>query len=178
MEPSKIMVNNSNLLAELQENDTDDFYSIMCVSGLFGVIQYQEMYYNKRPKRTSALTGHNYVIELMNGHAGRCFDMLRMEPPVLQELCEQLKEKTGLKDSRYVTALEQLAIFLLVLSHNESNRVVAERFQHSGETISKYFNLVLKKVCRLGVQIIRPPEQSIVPPEIRHNPKYWPFFKV
>lgn len=82
------------LLIELEEIDMDELYDVLHFLGLLGVEEYQEMYYNKRPKRTSALTGHNYVIELINGHTERCFDMLRMEPPVLIQLCETLKEKT------------------------------------------------------------------------------------
>ncbi|GAA0147370.1 hypothetical protein LIER_36504 [Lithospermum erythrorhizon] len=39
---------------------------------------------------------------------------------------------------------EQLAIFLSVVGQNKTNREMQERFQHSGETISRHFNNVLK----------------------------------
>ncbi|XP_028111967.1 uncharacterized protein LOC114310214 [Camellia sinensis] len=63
------------------------------------------------------------------------------------------------------------------LEKNERNRVVQERFQHFGQTISKYFNRVLKAVCRLGKQVIRPLDFDEVLAEIRHNPRFYPFFK-
>uniref|UniRef100_A0A0A0LCZ7 DUF8040 domain-containing protein n=1 Tax=Cucumis sativus TaxID=3659 RepID=A0A0A0LCZ7_CUCSA len=62
-----------------------------------------------------------------------------------------------IKASRYLTVQEKVAIFLLIISHNESNRIVVERFQHSGHTISLAFNRVLRKVCKLGLEIISPP---------------------
>ncbi|XP_058202540.1 protein ALP1-like [Rhododendron vialii] len=91
--------------------------------------------------------------------------------------CEALKVHTGLKHSRYLTVQEQVCIFLLVVGHNSRNRIIQERFQHSGETISKYFKRVLKAVCKLGKLIIQPPPFDEVPPEIMNNQKYWPFFK-
>ena len=56
--------------------------------------------------------------------------------------------------------------------------MAAERFQYSGETISRHFRKVLKAVCRLGKEIITPPSFDTTPPEILFNPKYYPFFKV
>uniref|UniRef100_A0A9I9E6S2 DUF8040 domain-containing protein n=1 Tax=Cucumis melo TaxID=3656 RepID=A0A9I9E6S2_CUCME len=86
----------------------------------------------------------------------------------------------NMKSSRYLTVQEKVAIFLLIVSHNENNRIAAERFQHSGHTISLAFNLVLRKVCKLGGEIIRPPNMNnmnTVPMEIVSNSKYYPFFK-
>ncbi|XP_028080060.1 uncharacterized protein LOC114281708 [Camellia sinensis] len=100
-----------------------------------------------------------------------------MEPDVFINLCEALKVYGKLEHSRYLTVQEQVCIFLLTIGLNERNRVVQERFQHSGQTISKYFNRVLKAVCRLGKQVIRPPDFDEVLVEIRHNPHFYPFFK-
>ena len=54
---------------------------------------------------------------------------------ICKRFCEDLKSKTNLKASRYLTVQEKVAIFLLIISHNESNRIAAEKFQHSGHTI-------------------------------------------
>ena len=118
------------------------------------------------------------MLEILNGHEARCYDCFRMNKDVFVLFCEELKERGNLKPSRYFTVQEQVAIFLLIISHNQRNRLVAERFQHSGHTISIYFNKVLKAICRIGVYIIRPPSFDVVPPQIRFNPKYYPFFKV
>jgi len=48
-----------------------------------------------------------------------------------------------LAHTRVVTVDEQLAIFLCIVSGNWSNRATAERFQHSGDTISRKVVLYL-----------------------------------
>ncbi|XP_059623167.1 protein ALP1-like [Cornus florida] len=83
----------------------------------------------------------------------------------------------GLKDSKFLTIYEQVAIFLLTLSYNQRNRVVAERFQHSTETISRHFYAVLHAVCQLGTHIIAPPDFSMIPNKIRGSPQFYPYFK-
>lgn len=158
------------------ETDSDDDTVIALVT--LALAEHYRRHYERTPCRTSILRGHDYVIEVLNGHDGRCEESFRMETHVFIAFCEALKEHGGLKHSRYLTVQEQVCIFLLAIGHNIRNRVIQERFQHSGETISKYFNRVLKAVCRLGKIIIQPPSFDEIPPQIMHNPKYWPFFKV
>ncbi|KAH0633741.1 hypothetical protein KY284_036527 [Solanum tuberosum] len=71
---------------------------------------------------------------------------------------------------------EQLAIFLFTLAHNERNRVVQNRFQHSGETISHYFNKCLKACLRLGKYYVIQAGKDISH-EISSNPFFYPWFK-
>ncbi|CAL5395826.1 unnamed protein product [Camellia sinensis] len=123
------------------DSDDENIQFLVCVA----LHEYCNTYLQPRPCRTSILQGHDYVLEILNGHERRSKENFRMEPDVFINLCEALK--------------------------------VYERFQHSGQTISKYFNRVLKAVCRLGKQVIRPPDFDEVPAEIRHNPRFYPFFK-
>ncbi|KGN65306.2 hypothetical protein Csa_017722, partial [Cucumis sativus] len=46
-----------------------------------------------------------------------------------------------------------------------------------GHTISLAFNRVLRKVCKLGLEIISPTNMYTIPMEIISNSKYYPFFK-
>ncbi|GMP62181.1 hypothetical protein CsSME_00024379 [Camellia sinensis var. sinensis] len=155
------------------DSDDENIQFLVCVA----LHEYCNTYLQPRPCRTSILQGHDYVLEILNGHERRSKENFRMEPDVFINLCEALKVYGKLEHSRYLTVQEQVCIFLLTIGHNERNRVVQERFQHSGQTISKYFNRVLKAVCRLGKQVIRPPDFDEVPAEIRHNPRFYPFFK-
>uniref|UniRef100_A0A9I9ED23 DUF8040 domain-containing protein n=1 Tax=Cucumis melo TaxID=3656 RepID=A0A9I9ED23_CUCME len=91
--------------------------------------------------------------------------------------CEDLKSQTNMKASRYLTVQEKVSIFSLIISHNESNSIVVENFQHSCHTISLAFNLVLRKVCKFGVEIISLPNMGTVPMKIVSISKYYPFFK-
>ncbi|GAV70022.1 LOW QUALITY PROTEIN: DDE_4 domain-containing protein, partial [Cephalotus follicularis] len=99
----------------------------------------------------------------------------RMEKHVFINFCEALQARGWLKKSRYVSIPEKVAIFLLILSHNERVRLVAERFQHWGWTISNNFHKVLKAACRLGKPIIKLPNFDTKC--LRLNPKYFPFCK-
>lgn len=132
----------------------------------------------RQPCRTSALTGYEYVQELIHGHPDRMFDSFRMELHVFVRLCETMKSAGFLDDSREVCVEEAMGIFILTVCHNTRNRMVAERFQHSGETISKHFNRVLKALCRYSHHIITPRYLAETPPEVLHNPRYYPWFEV
>jgi len=47
-------------------------------------------------------------------------------------------------------------MFLYTIALGATNRQVQERFQHSGETVSRNFNELLKTICLLAVDIIKP----------------------
>jgi hypothetical protein len=91
----------------------------------------------KNPYHTSSLTGLGWLTELYNGNANRFKEQLGMNKHVFSRLVQDLKRKTSLHDTRWVTAEEQVAIFCYTVVTNLPNRKVAERFQRSGDTISR-----------------------------------------
>ncbi|KAF5181631.1 CAI-1 autoinducer sensor kinase/phosphatase cqsS isoform, partial [Thalictrum thalictroides] len=95
--------------------------------------------FNKRPYRTDPLSGKQYVNNVFEGHEDRSLDVFRMRSNVLFDLCDALRERKLLHNTRYVSVEEQVSIFLYIVGKNDSNRTVADRFQHSGETISRHF---------------------------------------
>ncbi|KAJ9546513.1 hypothetical protein OSB04_019056 [Centaurea solstitialis] len=56
----------------------------------------------------SALTGHAYTLELLNGSNTQCVELMH---------------------SRNITVEEKMAIFLTIIGHNERYRMVKRRFQ-------------------------------------------------
>ncbi|XP_043694280.1 putative nuclease HARBI1 [Telopea speciosissima] len=56
-------------------------------------------------------------------------------------------------------------------------RDIAEHFQHSPETIGRHFNTVLEAFLKLREVNIRPPPFDKIAPEIKNDPKKYPFFK-
>jgi hypothetical protein len=95
---------------------------------------------DKKLLRTSRLTGHQWVQDVITSpNPIRCHQLFRMKPQTFKRLCQELKS-VGLSDSRHVTVDEQLGIFLYMTSHDVSNRLVQETFQHSGETIHRYLS--------------------------------------
>jgi hypothetical protein len=92
--------------------------------------------YDKQAYHTSALSGHAWVLELLNGHPGRIRCELGVSHHVFDLLLSDLRIM-GHKDSRHVKLEEQLAIFLYTCVTGLSIRHVGERFQRANNTISK-----------------------------------------
>lgn len=137
-------------------------------------------YYNtitKQPRHSISPPGTGFMTELLNGCDDFSREMLRMDKHVFLKLSDNLRQRGMLRDTAGVLIEEQLAIFLNIVGHNERNRVIQERFQHSGETISRHFNNVLKAVKSLSREFLQPPPVS-TPPEILRSNRFHPYFQV
>ena len=110
----------------------------------------------KRPYTDSALKGFAYVQEILNGNPAHCLEILRMNKQAFLRICEHFKNKTWLKDSRYIKVEEKMAMFLTTLNHNVRNRVTKRRFNHSTQTIHHYFHEVLEAMLLFGREMIVP----------------------
>ena len=53
------------------------------------------------------------------------------------------RENKLLKDCKYIPVEEQLTIFMMVIAHAHTNRVIQERFQYLEKTIHRHFRQVL-----------------------------------
>jgi hypothetical protein len=93
--------------------------------------------FDKTAKHTSKLSGQDWVTELLQGHDGRFYDELGLHKHVFSRLLTVLGRLAGLRDTKYVLAEEQLAIFLHFVHRGLSNRALQERFQRSADTITK-----------------------------------------
>ncbi|XP_020081683.1 putative nuclease HARBI1 [Ananas comosus] len=91
-------------------------------------------------------------------------------------LRDELVGRGFIESTRHLTAEEQLGIFLFGIGHGVANKVLAETFQHSGETISRHFNNVLRGVVALRQEYIQPPASNVgVHPRIIDNSIFHPF---
>jgi hypothetical protein len=92
----------------------------------------------RQPYHTSILSGQAWVQELLHGHPRR----IRTELGVCEHVFRQLiftLHHLGHRDSKFVTLEEQLAIFLYTCVTGLTSQHVGERFQRSGETISRLY---------------------------------------
>lgn len=112
---------------------------------------------SREPCRTSTLSGHVFVHDILNGPSKINTELFQMERHVFLLLCLLFREKGFLEDSRYLCVEEQMAIFLMTISHNTRNRFLQDIFQHSGETIHRYFHVVLIAMLKFSMEIIKPP---------------------
>lgn len=162
------------------------FWSVTsCAIGAIATYYYKYIF--KKPCMTSRQKGENWVQEILNGHPVRCLNAFRMEQNLFNQLCEDLQSKYGLEASKRMSVQQKVAIFLYILARGASNRDARERFQHSGETISRAFHEVLEAISGrskgymgLARDVIKPkdPTFQYVPPQIADDERYMPYFKV
>jgi hypothetical protein len=131
----------------------------------------------RTPIHTSILIGKKHVEELLEGHKVQTRQEFRTEKENFCKLVEVLHDSNLLANNREVSVEEQLALFLFFLSTNASNRSVQERFQHSGEIVSRYFNTVLEAILSLSLRLIQLLSIN-TPIQISSKPKFMPYFKV
>jgi len=114
--------------------------------------------------------GMRWLTEVLRGHWKQSVNMFRMDSTILLSLCNDLETHHGLKPSRKMSVIENVTMFLFTIAVEASNRQVHERFQHSGETVSRCFKEVLKSLCLFAVEV--------TPRKIAMNPRFMPHFKV
>ncbi|KAL2941300.1 putative nuclease HARBI1, partial [Bienertia sinuspersici] len=144
------------------------------VAASVGYYCYNSM--NKQSQHSLSPNQPNYMTELMEGSEDACREMLRMDKHVFQKLCGIFRQRGMLRDTAGVSIEEQLAIFLNIVGHNERNRVIQDRFQHSGETISRHFNNVLKAIKSLSREFLQAPPEN-TPLQILCSKRHFPYFK-
>jgi len=109
-------------------------YMVQCAT--LAVFLYASQWYWKQPYHNSALTGAEWVKELIYGHFERIKSCLGMRVHVFLALLAEL-HLCGLKDSKHVTLREKVAIFLYTCVTGLSIHHVGEHFQCSNDTIFK-----------------------------------------
>lgn len=153
------------------DNELDELELVAAAAGF--------RYYNsitRQPARVMSPKGSGFMTEVLNGHDDLFREMFRMDKHVFHKLSDTLRQRGMLRDTVGVMIEEQLAIFLNVVGHNERNRVIQERFQHSGETISRHFNNVLKAIKSMSREFLQPPPLT-TPSEILKSNRFYPYFE-
>ncbi|GMN20239.1 hypothetical protein TIFTF001_051006 [Ficus carica] len=132
-----------------------------------------------QPMHDSILTGSMRVEEILNGHQDVIQGMISMKSSTFRALSNLLGSRELLTPTNHMNVNEQLFIFLAICSQGATNRHVSYLFQHSQETTSRWFFRVLKVICALKDEFIRPPDYTTVQPLIiEHEGKYRPWFDI
>jgi hypothetical protein len=93
---------------------------------------------NTKTPFSTGLPSSTYLRELLDcGNDKRIYSILRIKKKTFESLCLWLRRNTALQSSRNVLVEEQVAMFLWTINFDASSTTVAERFQHSGETIHR-----------------------------------------
>ncbi|XP_014661166.2 uncharacterized protein LOC101777193 [Setaria italica] len=105
-----------------------------------------------------------------------CVNMLRLNRAKFFRFCNLFRDRGLLEDTIHCCVEQQVAMFLNTVGHNLRNRVVGTNFDRSGETVSRYFNRVLRAVGELRGELITPPSLE-TPTKIQGNHRWDPYFK-
>lgn len=159
---------------EYSDSEQMVIHNISVVS-LFQYVMFGRLF--KTPRNTSKLTGAQKTKEWLEGHPVRFYEQLRVDKHTFCLLRDALCERNLLTDTKRMDVNEQLVIFLHTIGHNVRNRVLQDRFQHLGETISRHFKRVLKAINGLRDACITDPANE-VPTKILGDERYYPYFKV
>ncbi|KAL0925196.1 hypothetical protein M5K25_003510 [Dendrobium thyrsiflorum] len=132
----------------------------------------------RRPMYDRTYTGHRYVLDVLAGHPGRAYQCFRLPPEAFVSLTDLFVRRGHLRDTKNMLAAEQLGIFLRGVAHAQSYRQLCEFFQHSLETVSRYFNAVLRALVSFADEFINLPQGDVeCHPFVRSNAQFYPFFK-
>ncbi|XP_010044171.2 protein ALP1-like [Eucalyptus grandis] len=173
----------------MDHNDRDEIFTILileemslqmlllCMMYMLVVSTAAERHYRKHILKDRTFiriqARLDHLDRLIKSNDLNCVEQLRMDRRTFTLLCELARTIGGLKEDGLVTIEEQMAMFLHILAHHVKNRVIKFRFMRSGETISRYFNLVLNAVIRMHSVLLVSPEP--VPEE--YADERWKWFK-
>ncbi|KAA0063430.1 putative nuclease HARBI1 [Cucumis melo var. makuwa] len=73
-------------------------------------------------------------------------------------LCHLLRTTARLVGTEVIDVEEMVVMFLHILVHDMKNRMIQRKFQWSGETVSRHFNLVLLEVLWLHDELLKKPQ--------------------
>ncbi|PKU84043.1 hypothetical protein MA16_Dca010327 [Dendrobium catenatum] len=165
---------NGNLSESADIANIKKIIAAICV-----INEYYETYICKTTCMTSSSRGDKWIGELLQGHPTRFHNMFRMSQTIFLDLLFELECVHHLHGSSRTTNREVLAMTLYILSHNESIKSTCERFQHSTETISRYFSIGLEALVKFSCSVIKPvdPQFGDIPRNILYDNRYMSYFK-
>lgn len=131
-------------------------FKILLLSIISVVNTYSDSFYNKLPCRISTISGEKYVESLIQqNHPRRIQEVFRMPLYTFLQLQIWIQDNTNLRSSKRISVPKKLAIFVETVGRGASNRAVQERFQHSGDTVSRCFHQVLDALVEMHAHNVK-----------------------
>ncbi|GAV63127.1 LOW QUALITY PROTEIN: DDE_4 domain-containing protein, partial [Cephalotus follicularis] len=116
-----------------------------------------------------------YIKEMLNGPPQACYEILRIQPSTFSYFCEVLRK--GALRTNNIMVEEQVEMFLYIVGKHFDQRSICDHFQHSLETVNRHCRRVMRAVAKIGKHLIYPSNDDDLPPHIKFNEKYYPWFK-
>ncbi|XP_057803138.1 uncharacterized protein LOC131018433 [Salvia miltiorrhiza] len=113
---------------------------------------------------------------MMDGDPSQFRQLYRMYPNVFIKLCQIIRKKAHVDDTRYTNVEEMLATFLIIVGHNNRYCNVRERFGRSHFAASQNFNKILRALNTIASDMMVKPTGTILA-KIRESTRFNPYFK-
>ncbi|KAL0541693.1 hypothetical protein IC582_021748 [Cucumis melo] len=110
------------------------------------------------PYETSHRIRRLAYFRMIHGSDLVCSQSTRMDRRCFVILCHLLRTIAGLTSTEVVDIEEMVAMFLHILVYDVKNRVIQREFMRLGETIFRYFNMVLLAVIRFHEELLKKPQ--------------------
>lgn len=96
----------------------------------------------------------------MHGSNQQCYDILRMNQRIFEDLDRMLITRYGLEETHNVYVNEGVAIFLEVVGQDKTIRVIGQRHQRSLDTVKRKVDEGLSVLLRFAADTIKPKENE------------------
>jgi hypothetical protein len=138
--------------SDSSDDESEEFWNL--VLGAAQVAQkYFDMFLDKNSQRIANTSDYGWLLETLKT-PDECHKQLCMSTKIFMDLHDLLVLRYELQPSMHMNTYEALGIFLFICVGNESNWKCQNRFNHSGETISRKFSEVLESLMVMAKHFI------------------------
>ena len=132
----------------------------------------------ERPtRRPITRAGQDYIDNVLKEDPLHFRELYRMYPNIFLKLCNLLREKTSLTDTRYISLEEMVASFLLVVGQNSRYCYTRDTFKRSKFAISENFHKVLQALNQISPSFMATAGPG-TPHKIKESTRFYSYFKV
>lgn len=132
----------------------------------------------ERPiRRVITRAGQDYIESVLKEDPLHFRELYRMYPDIFLKLCNLIRGKTGLTDTRYISLEEMVASFLLIVGQNARYIYTRDTFKRSKFAVSENFHKVLRTLNQISPSFMATAGPGI-PQKIRENTRFYHYFKV
>ncbi|XP_010490333.1 PREDICTED: uncharacterized protein LOC104768099 [Camelina sativa] len=147
----------------IEDNDMDlvleeENYMYALIEKMYGL---KEVNIDRQLVRTNRGEGWHHVQRFIFESKVQCFDILRMNQSTFRSLCRNLSEQPKLEGSCHIFLEESVAMFLEMVAQDLIVRVIAERYQHSLDTLKRNLDDVLSALLKLVAYIVKPTRDDL-----------------
>ncbi|CAL4970450.1 unnamed protein product [Urochloa decumbens] len=117
-----------------------------------------------------------WVCKVLEDDRGQGYGKLRVEPHILLELSGYLRTNNLMRNTKGLSVVGKIGIFIYMLSQNASFQKLSSRFKNSTETIHRHIKACFDAVTAMTGKFVKPPSTE-THWKISSDPCYGSYFE-